>query len=128
MTLNIRLFRKAAPRLPAVFVAAGIWFLSSQSVLPTPKGIPGLDKLQHVLAYCVLALTSELWFSDEYRRRHGILTFFIIAAVSSVYGIIDEVHQFFVPGRDCNFWDWTADTLGAVLGGLAFKVIVRKIH
>jgi VanZ family protein len=51
----------------------------------------------------------------------------LTALLGSVYGVIDEVHQYFVPGRDCNVWDWIADTLGAILGAGAILLIQRYL-
>jgi VanZ family protein len=43
-------------------------------------------------------------------------TFILTACIAAVYGIVDEIHQYFVPGRDCSPWDWVADALGAAAG------------
>jgi VanZ family protein len=112
-------------KLPALAVMGGVWFLSSQSILPQPKGILGYDKLQHLLAYGVLAFCLGFWFPPEKRTRPaGVFVVFTLA-VSSLYGVIDEVHQRFVPGRDCNVWDWLADTLGAALGTALVALVTR---
>jgi VanZ family protein len=112
-------------RLPALLIFAGIWFLSSQSVLPRPKGILGFDKVQHLLAFAALAAASGFWVpGSRWRSRPG-LSFLMVAVLVSVYGLVDEVHQFFVPGRDCNIWDWIADTLGAFLGTAAALFVFR---
>ncbi|MDR0623262.1 MAG: VanZ family protein [Treponema sp.] len=111
-------------RLPAVFAAALIWILSSQSILPKPKGILGFDKLQHLLAFAVLSGAAGLWISREKWKSRGRFFLLLIAAIGSAYGIVDEVHQFFVPGRDCNVWDWIADTLGAFAGALAWMGVM----
>jgi VanZ family protein len=103
-------------RLPAPLIAAGIWFLSSQSTLPKPKGIFGYDKLQHLLAYMALAGAAGLWVSPEKWRRRRLLVLGLVAVVASAYGVTDELHQHFVPGRNCNVWDWIADTAGSVIG------------
>jgi VanZ family protein len=107
-------------------VAAGIWYLSSQSILPQPKGVLGFDKFQHLLAYFVLAAAIALWFSREKWRRPGLRLPLVTAALGSLYGVIDEVHQYFVPGRDCNVWDWLADTLGAILAAIVVKLVLAK--
>jgi VanZ family protein len=111
-------------RLPAVFAAALIWFLSSQSILPKPKGILGFDKLQHLLAFAVLTGAVCLWVPRKKWKARSLFFMMIAAAIGSAYGIIDEVHQFFVPGRDCNVWDWIADTLGAFAGALAWMGVM----
>jgi VanZ family protein len=113
-------------KLPAPVVAAGIWYLSSQSILPKPKGILGFDKFQHLLAYFVLSAAIALWFSRERWRRPGPRLAVLTATLGSLYGIIDEVHQYFVPGRDCNVWDWLFDTLGAILAVVAVKLVVAN--
>jgi VanZ family protein len=108
-------------------LAAGIWYLSSQSTLPKPKGLLGFDKFQHLLAYFALGAAIALWFSREKWRRPGLRLPALVAALGSVYGIIDELHQYFVPGRSCNIGDWLFDTLGALIAALAVKLIAVKI-
>jgi VanZ family protein len=121
---------KIALKIPALLLVVVIWILSSQSALPVPKGIFGFDKLQHLLAYLALAVSITLWVSPEQRRYHSLRSFLLIVVASSLYGAIDELHQFYVPGRDCNVWDWIADTLGALLGAaaalLADRLVLRR--
>jgi VanZ family protein len=99
-----------------LLIAGGIWVLSSQSTLPQPKGILEYDKLQHLIAYLALAAGAGLWVSPAAWRTRPFPAFLLVAFITSVYGVVDEIHQFFTPGRDCNVWDWAADTLGAVIG------------
>ena len=40
-------------------------------------------------------------------------------AIASLYGVTDEFHQSFVPGRMCDPADWLTDTLGASLGAIS---------
>jgi VanZ family protein len=115
-------------RLPAVLVAGGIWVLSSQSTLPKPKGILGFDKFQHLLAYFVLSAALGLWFSRESWQTKWRWPLIISLLIASAYGIIDEVHQSFVPGRNANVWDWLADTLGAVLGAFALMFLTHILY
>jgi VanZ family protein len=114
-------------KLPAPLVIAAIWFLSSQSTLPQIKGIFGIDKLQHMLAFAILAAAAALWFPLGLWHRRGILIMLAIVAIASVYGGIDEYHQSFVPGRNSSIWDWLADTLGALIGAGAAMGIARKL-
>jgi VanZ family protein len=118
---------KIVTKLPVFIIAGFIWFLSTQSTLPQLKGILGLDKLQHLFAYLVLASTLGLWFSPEHWQFHRSRTFLLIILITSAYGVSDEIHQYFVPGRDCNVWDWIADTLGAVLGALISMLVDRHL-
>ncbi|MDR2258292.1 MAG: VanZ family protein [Treponema sp.] len=128
MWINLKDYRGFFRKLPAILIAAFIWFLSSQSVLPKPKGIFGFDKLQHLLAFAVLSGAVCLWVSREKWNIRGLFFMLIAASVSSAYGLVDEVHQYFVPGRNCNIGDWIADTLGAVIGAAAFVGIMAAIN
>ena len=40
-------------------------------------------------------------------------------AISSLYGVTDEYHQLFVPGRSFDVLDMLADALGSVVGASA---------
>jgi VanZ family protein len=112
-------------KLPAVVIAAAIWVLSSQSTLPQVKGVFGFDKVQHMFAFAVLAVCAVLWFPLKQLRSRPVLTALIAALVACAYGASDEIHQHFVPGRNCNVWDWIADTIGAIAGsGLAVWGII----
>jgi VanZ family protein len=118
-------FRTILLRLPALLIAGGIWLLSSQSTLPQLKGVIGWDKLQHLLAYLGFGVTVGLWISSAFWERRSVLSLLLTMLISSAYGAIDEFHQYFVPGRDCNVWDWFADTLGALLGALIIMVLMK---
>lgn len=98
----------------------GIIFLaSSRSSVPTPVVFEGQDKFMHALTYAVLAL---LWAragwsegaSFQWKRIFGV------TILCALYGITDEVHQMYVPGRDASIEDWIADTVGAFLGAFLF--------
>jgi VanZ family protein len=40
---------------------------------------------------------------------------FLAIVIVSIFGLSDELHQHFTPGRSMEFMDWVADTLGATL-------------
>jgi len=55
--------------------------------------------------------------------KHAVLFSVIIV---SLYGATDEFHQYFVPNRDCEFWDWLADFGGAVIMALLIKYFLSR--
>ena len=124
----MRLFQKVLLRLPAPLIAGTLWFLSSQTTLPQPPGPLGWDKLQHLLAYGALGFAIGLWITPAFWKRRPMLAVLLTTLTGSVYGIIDEIHQYFVPGRHSNVWDWVANTLGSLLGALAIMFAVRIYH
>jgi VanZ family protein len=114
-------------KLPAPLIAALIWTLSSQSSLPQPEGIFGFDKIEHFLAYAVLAAAAGLWISSGAWQRRGWGSLLLITGIAAAYGVIDEVHQAFVPGRNCSPWDWIADALGSAAGAALIRAFARGL-
>ncbi|NIW80004.1 MAG: VanZ family protein, partial [Calditrichae bacterium] len=47
----------------------------------------------------------------------------IAIIIGIVYGISDEYHQSFVPGRFADVVDALADTLGIIIGVLLFRFV-----
>jgi len=93
-------------------LAALIFFASSQSKLAGPD-VEGSDKVVHFSVYGLLATLAVRLVRT---RRAAWL---IILAVS-LYGVSDEWHQSFTPGRSVEFADWLADTLGGAMAVLLY--------
>ncbi|MCD6532245.1 VanZ family protein [bacterium] len=72
--------------------------------------IPYFDKLTHCGAFAVFAVLSLFSLAGIARRN---LKVFLLAGT---YGAAIEMVQYFVPGRQASFWDWSADIVGALLG------------
>lgn len=85
---------------------------SSISKLPD---IPGgfSDKTAHASEFAVLgllmarALAGPRWLSIPFR------VVLVAVVLVALYGVADEFHQLFVPGRDFDPRDMMADALGA---------------
>ncbi|HJW08133.1 MAG TPA: VanZ family protein [Holophagaceae bacterium] len=106
--------------LPFAVACAIVW-LSHQTRYPFGLHLPPpLDKLAHASVYGLLALLLDLaWGANDRRRplyRRHLMVFLLV----SLYGVTDELHQHFVPGRSCDGLDWVADTVG---GGLGLAVL-----
>ena len=107
--------------LPASYMAA-LFLLSSIPGDISPESAigaafqwvqPAWQNLLHVPLYAGLAL-SWLWalepFDIQYRRR-------VMSAIllSAAWGILDEVHQSFVPGRYPSWTDVALNLLGVAI-------------
>jgi VanZ family protein len=112
---------------PVVGCAGLIFFLSSQShpedQLPWFFPIEVSDKVLHAVEYGVFALLcyrAFRWGAGPVVARQAV----VLAIVTvSVFGLTDEVHQYFVPFRDSSWQDWAADTIGAVIGVMSWRSI-----
>lgn len=93
-----------------------IFYLSHQPTMPIPMRFPHQDKVMHFGAYLILgSLLAHAIFPGSRKRR-----FALAFGIASLYGISDEIHQMFVPGRDASVLDWLADAAGAWVGAFFF--------
>ena len=77
--------------------------------------------LYHILAYFFLALF--LGFA-LIKGKHKSL-FIIVILFSIFYGITDEIHQYFVPGRDASFKDVGLNAIGILFSSLFYLVSIE---
>jgi VanZ family protein len=116
------------PRTASLLLALAwmgcIFYLSHQPGLDLPPLFPQQDKLLHFAVYGVLAtfllgaLPAPL---SGYSRAQVLLA----AGVASLYGISDEFHQSFVPGRQPDVFDWLADSAGALVAAVLMAQLSR---
>lgn len=101
--------------VPMAVVMGTIYMLSAQpgDSLSLPQ-LPGVDKLAHMAIYGVLALSILFAFSESAKTNELKRVILVTVFCSILYGITDELHQAFVPGRDSSIFDLLADSLGAV--------------
>ncbi|MBI5050668.1 MAG: VanZ family protein [Nitrospirae bacterium] len=99
---------------------AAIFFVSSFSFSELPPLPENSDKLIHAVIYLILAVV--IYGS---LRKSGVNKWLFILSflLASVYGISDEIHQLFVPGRNATVGDVLADSFGAFLGSYLASVI-----
>jgi VanZ family protein len=113
--------------LPALFWA-GLIFASS--AVPT-RFFPGVEypwvpKVVHVLFFFFLCLLLILGLRHQQTSpllaRWSLITSIMICMT---FGILDEVHQMFVPGRHPRLTDVLLDVSGAILMALTFWIWSR---
>jgi VanZ family protein len=103
-----------------------IFTISSFRVeLPELPSLPMRDKLIHLVEYGVLGFfcahaTLRTWPRKPRRRMLALGAF-----LASAFGLSDELHQAFVPGRSAELLDFVADTVGASCGAYARGFLSR---
>jgi VanZ family protein len=105
--------------------AGVIFFLSSQPGIDIPPPFPHMDKVLHAIAFGVLGFLLLGAFRPGvrgYSRKQLV----IAITIAGTYGILDEIHQRYVPGRMPDALDVMADLVGAALGVWLMHVIVRR--
>ncbi|MEK7812911.1 MAG: VanZ family protein [Candidatus Desantisbacteria bacterium] len=72
-----------------------------------PSFFPFFDKIAHLIEYTGLG-----WLLNN--AFNGLKLAAIL--IGSLYGLSDEFHQLFTPGRECDYKDLLCDIAGCTLG------------
>lgn len=103
-------------RVVTVLYLSLIFYISS---LPVPVELPsffGFDKLIHFIEFGLVGYLVYNSICDNFAER---AEFFSIS-FSIFYGGLDEIHQYFAPGRSCDWMDFLADSLGIIFTVLIY--------
>ncbi len=119
-------------KIVLIYIPLTIYWITLFVLTSIPKGVSiniGFnDKIKHFGAYLLLSMFMYLFLEvqtkfKKVKSRIFLITVFII----SFYGVIDEIHQYFIPGRTCEFLDWIADLFGAVVGASIIRYFIKKV-
>ena len=112
-----------APLIITILIAGFIYYISDTPSYGFPTNLGIMTKIYHLGIYFLLGLFISL---TVIRGKINNKYLIIIALLLSVaYGISDEIHQFFVPGRHTTFRDVFIDTTG-VLSAIVFYYAMRE--
>jgi VanZ family protein len=113
--------------LPAILWGLVILTLTSLPKLtPPPLGFKAQDKVYHLLVYAIFAF---LWLRAGVKDQpdYPRLVLWRCVLYVALFGILDELHQLFIPGRQADVLDAAADISGVLLGVFMYKVILNMI-
>lgn len=88
--------------------------------------VPAPDWLSHGSAYLVLATLVCRALSGGFRRPVGGRELLLAVALCTLYGLSDEYHQSFVPGRDASAGDVLKDFSGALVGAMLCRILTAS--
>lgn len=101
-------------RLAAYSIKIGTTGFFSYTLSLQPEFI--VRKLGHFAVFGLLG--AAFFFAMKSKHKAVLLT--VLMAV------LDEVHQGFIPGRDCRFWDIVIDSAGAFCGVSVIARLIKK--
>jgi VanZ family protein len=109
--------------LPAIAYTLLIWWLSSQAFeLAFMRRVPLQDKGVHFLEYAALSSFIAHAIAVTWPGRETAALFTTVVATVAL-GLLDEMHQSFVPGRFSDLLDLVADTIGAIAAALLYVAV-----
>ena len=111
--------------LPCLFVATAIFLVShipgEEIDIPLSVQPVRLDLVYHIAVYFILS--TSICFGIGARSVGANIAVILIAFT---YGISDELHQIYVPGRSPAIIDVMSDLGGTILGVSAWGVYNRR--
>ncbi|MCH8170535.1 MAG: VanZ family protein [Bacteroidetes bacterium] len=125
-------FLERHKKIAVYFPLISYWLILIIATSLPSKDIPSIklnDKIEHLLAYFILGFLFNI--AVLVQNKFTFLkekAFFSTIIFLGIYAIIDELHQLFIPGRDCSFLDWSADLLGVVFGVLLTYFLLKKFN
>jgi VanZ family protein len=90
-------------------------------------GVPHFDKGAHFLEFTVLAVLLFFGYFKSIGADLKIKAFFTFIT-ATLLAIADEIHHYFVPGRESDILDVIADVGGIIFGLFLFWYFSRRIR
>jgi len=120
--------KKIKYHIPYLLITVGIFSFSSFPGDSLPDlSFEFSDKIIHFTIYLFLMISFFIAINNSNQNnflRKSPVVFSLIITI--LYGATDELHQYFVPNRSCDIWDFVANTLGAVIAGYIIYIYLRK--
>mgnify|MGYP001606051789 CR=1 FL=1 len=107
-----------------ILIFVFIFYISSLSFPPPSAGPPSITAtLYHISIFFLLAI---FLFISVLERKWGFKKIILSISIVAVYAGLDELHQFFVPGRFTSFSDFLLDFAGIAIASLIYFILIFK--
>lgn len=97
-------------------IAVFIFYMSSR----TFPGIGSKGYLSYIYHFSVFFFFAGFFLIATTRGKLQVELFILTLAIAIVYGMSDELHQFFVPGRYPDILDVLTDSIGILSMGILY--------
>jgi VanZ family protein len=85
----------------------------------------GWDKVAHCIAYIVFGILLFRYLHLSSGKAVS-QAFWLCLMIGILYAGLDELHQIFIPNRQCAWQDFVADTIGVFIGTATSQNYYRK--
>ena len=86
--------------LPALLLAGAIFVASSFTLPSEPSTLALPDVGFHFVEFFALGLLTARMVTPNTRNGLSLRSFLLVLSIAVGYGVLDEIHQSFVPGRE----------------------------
>jgi VanZ family protein len=115
-----------------LFSAAALWltvWLSFSGTPPDSEDLPGIDKVEHALAYFVTGLAvllAGVWRPGRGRGPLWPARWWIILTALAGGALIEVLQATMTTDRNGDVWDWVAELVGVGFAVLAVGLLRRR--
>jgi VanZ family protein len=106
---------------PALVWMAVTFYISHQSAVSIPMGAP--DYVAHGVSYAGLGVMLMRGLAGGRLSAMTWRLVLLATLLGGLYGVSDEFHQSFIPGRHASLSDIVADTVGTFVGASVAALI-----
>jgi VanZ family protein len=117
--------KKASYFVPAFLYYVLIFILSSQAFGDIHFPGHGLDKVAHFIEFSLLGFFLSIGYFNAFSLTCAVKSV-LVFLTGLPLGILDEVHQRFVPGRTSALTDVMADGAGIIAGILVYLCLAKR--
>lgn len=108
---------KKIPLFISLIYAVFLLWISIQPIYqPIPEVFPWQDKIVHTMLYTIFAFLLSLTWKNETWNPSPFLTISYTIGIVSIYGLLLEICQIFIPTRSFEWIDIGANILGGTVG------------
>ncbi len=105
-----------------VLIFVFIFYISSLSFPPPPAGPPSISAtVYHISIFFLLAI---FFFISVIEREWNSKKIILSVLIVTIYAALDELHQFFVPGRYMSFDDFLFNFAGITIASLIYFILI----
>ena len=105
-----------------VLIFAFIFYVSSLSFPPPPAGPPSITAtVYHISVFFLLMI---FFLISALNRKWRWNTMLLSILIITVYAALDELHQYFVPGRYMSFDDFLFNFAGITIASLIYFILI----
>ena len=111
-----------------IYMGIMFWISSLPGEKLTPErgiGITISQSIKHLGEYVILGILVSMVLAQVTNKTLSIV--FWSSVFSVCYGILDEIHQAFVPTRYCTIDDMGINAIGSVIGVLFYVYVHHKL-
>jgi len=105
-----------------ILTAIFIFYMSSKVFEASSYAVTWISVVYHISVFTLLSFFLFLALGNEKRRP---IVFILGFTLAILYGVLDELHQYFVLGRTCTIVDVGFDSLGVLLASFFYFIWIK---